>query len=119
MPPLHRLNADLRSDAVGGSLLIGAAIVALIWANSPFAGDYEALRAATFGPAPLHLPVEDWAADRLLAVFFFVVGNELKHDMTHGELRDPRRAALPIGIRTGDRIRYSMPVAGLRIPAAG
>lgn len=93
-----RMTDALRSDVVSGSLLIGAALVAVVWANSPLAPAYEALRTFTMGPASLRLdlPVRSWAADGLLAVFFFVVGNELKQEVVHGELRDPRRAALPI-----------------------
>lgn len=93
-----RMTDALRSDVVSGSLLIGAALVAVVWANSPLAPAYEALRTFTIGPASLRLdlPVRSWAADGLLAVFFFVVGNELKQEVVHGELRDPRRAVLPI-----------------------
>ncbi|MCM8556159.1 Na+/H+ antiporter NhaA [Streptomyces sp. STCH 565 A] len=103
MSALSRITAALRSDAVSGSLLIGAALVALVWANSPLSHAYESLRSFTFGPAALHLDlsVETWAADGLLAVFFFIVGNELKQELVHGELRDPRRAALPIAAAIG------------------
>ncbi|MEV8293202.1 Na+/H+ antiporter NhaA [Streptomyces rochei] len=103
MSALSRITAALRSDAVSGSLLIGAALIALIWANSPLSHSYEALRSFTFGPAALHLDlsVETWAADGLLAVFFFIVGNELKQELVHGELRDPKRAALPIAAALG------------------
>ena len=45
--------------------------------------------------------METWAADGLLAVFFFIVGNELKQELVHGELRDPRRATLPIAAALG------------------
>ncbi|MFC4560674.1 Na+/H+ antiporter NhaA [Nocardiopsis mangrovi] len=88
----------LRSDVVSGFLLIAGAIAALIWANSPGSAAYEAIRTFAFGPEPLHLnlSVEAWAADGLLAIFFFVVGNELKQEFVHGELRNPRRAMLPI-----------------------
>ncbi|MCF6467033.1 Na+/H+ antiporter NhaA [Nonomuraea sp. MG754425] len=95
---LPRITAALRSDTVSGLLLIGAALVALAWANSPLAGSYEALRSFAIGPAGPHLrlTVQEWAADGLLAVFFFIVGNELKQELVHGELRDPRRAILPV-----------------------
>ena len=95
---LHSLAQLLRSDVVGGFLLIGGALTALIWANSPFGHVYEALRSFSFGPEALHLhlTVEAWVADGLLAIFFFVVGNELKQEFVHGELRNPRRAMLPI-----------------------
>ncbi|MCH6161116.1 Na+/H+ antiporter NhaA [Streptomyces marispadix] len=98
MSAFARLSAALRSDALSGSLLIAAALVALIWANSPLSASYESLRSFHFGPAALHLDlsVQSWAADGLLAVFFFIVGNELKQELVHGELRDPRRAVLPI-----------------------
>jgi NhaA family Na+:H+ antiporter len=93
-----RIIHALRADAVSGCLLIAAAALALIWANSGAAGSYESVRAFSFGPSSLHLrlPVQDWASDGLLAVFFFVVGNELKQEFTRGELRSPRRAILPV-----------------------
>lgn len=95
---LSRFGAALRRDTVGGFLLIGAAVVALIWANSPWGEIYERVREFRFGPETLHLnlPVEAWAADGLLVLFFFIVGNELKQEFVHGELRRPRRALLPI-----------------------
>lgn len=95
---LHAFADLLRSDVVGGLLLIGGALAALVWANSPLGPSYTALREFSFGPEALglHLSVEAWVADGLLAVFFFVVGNELKQEFVHGELRNPRRAMLPI-----------------------
>ncbi|WP_433291150.1 Na+/H+ antiporter NhaA [Pseudonocardia sp. CA-142604] len=98
-----RIFDALRSDLVSGSLLIGAAVVALVWANSPLSDSYESMRSFTFGPAALHLDlsVQAWAADGLLAVFFFIVGNELKQELVHGELRDPGRAVLPIAAALG------------------
>ncbi|MFC3994408.1 Na+/H+ antiporter NhaA [Nocardiopsis sediminis] len=107
---LHRVSAALRSDAVGGLLLIAAAAAALAWANSPAGGSYEALRSVSFGPEALHLhlSLETWAADGLLAIFFFIVGNELKQEFVHGELRNPRRAMLPI----------TAAVCGMLVPAA-
>ena len=96
--PLHRLANNLRSDSVAGFLLILAAIIALVWINSPLGDVYEDLRSVAFGPEALNLnlSLETWAADGLLAIFFFVVGNELKQEFVHGELRNPRRAMLPI-----------------------
>ncbi|GII57572.1 Na+/H+ antiporter [Planotetraspora thailandica] len=98
MSAFARMTAALRSDAVSGSLLIGAAVVALVWANSPLSDGYESLRSFTFGPAWLHLnlPLHAWASDGLLTLFFFIVGNELKQEIAHGELRHPRHAILPI-----------------------
>ncbi|MEU1278810.1 Na+/H+ antiporter NhaA [Streptomyces sp. NPDC005805] len=87
----------LRAETVGGVLLLLAAVTALVWANA-FSGSYEAVRDFHFGPASLglDLSVQHWAADGLLAVFFFVAGVELKRELVAGELRDPRAAALPV-----------------------
>ncbi|MEV7670895.1 MULTISPECIES: Na+/H+ antiporter NhaA [unclassified Streptomyces] len=97
--PERRYLADaLRTETVGGVLLLLAAVAALIWANSPLSDSYESVRDLHFGPAALglDLSVEHWAADGLLAVFFFVAGVELKRELVAGELRDPRAAALPV-----------------------
>jgi NhaA family Na+:H+ antiporter len=88
----------LRTEATGGAIMLAAAAVALIWANTPLAGAYEAMRATVVGPAALHLDLslEQWASDGLLTVFFLVAGVELKREFVSGELRSPRKAALPI-----------------------
>jgi Na+:H+ antiporter, NhaA family len=88
----------LREETVGGVLLLAAAGVAVGWANSPWSHAYDAMSEFAFGPEALHLrlSVSAWAADGLLAIFFFVVGLELKRELVAGDLRDPRRAALPI-----------------------
>ncbi len=82
--------------------MIGAA-VALGWANSPWAGAYESLRDTRVGPASVHLDLTlgTWAADGLLAIFFFVAGLELKREFVAGDLRDPRRTALPVAAAVG------------------
>ncbi|MCD0482422.1 Na+/H+ antiporter NhaA [Streptacidiphilus sp. ASG 303] len=88
----------LRTETVGGVLLLAAAVVALLWANVwPHA--YESVRDITVGPSgPLHLDLslEAWAEDGLLTVFFFVAGIELKRELVAGDLRDPKAAALPV-----------------------
>lgn len=98
-----RIADVLRKETVGGALLVLATAVALVWANSPAADSYQALRSYRIGPGALHLhlTLETWAADGLLAVFFFVVGLELKREFVAGDLRDPRRAALPIMAAVG------------------
>ncbi|KQT91525.1 sodium:proton antiporter [Marmoricola sp. Leaf446] len=96
----------LRRETVGGALLLLATVVALVWANSPAGGSYLALRDTVVGPAALHLDLSlgTWAADGLLAVFFFVVGLELKREFVAGDLRDPRRAALPVLAAVGGMV---------------
>ncbi|HEU5038406.1 MAG TPA: Na+/H+ antiporter NhaA [Nocardioides sp.] len=93
----------LRAETTGGLLLIAAAVVALIWANTPWGDAYFDLRDTVVGPASLHLDLSlgTWAADGLLAIFFFVAGLELKREFVAGDLRDPRRAALPVVAAVG------------------
>ena len=101
-----RIAELLRHETVGGALLLAATVLALAWANSPFSGSYDALRDYRVGPEALHLHLSlgTWAADGLLAVFFFVVGLELKREFVAGDLRDPRRAALPILAAVGGMV---------------
>ena len=91
-------------------LLLAAAGAALVWANSPWSASYRTLSEFAIGPESLHLRMtaSAWAADGLLAIFFFVVGVELKREFVAGDLRDPRRAALPIAAAVG----------GMVVPAA-
>ncbi|MEV7680587.1 Na+/H+ antiporter NhaA [Streptomyces sp. NPDC088341] len=98
LPERNYLADALRTETVGGVLLLVAAVTALIWANTPLSGSYESVRDFRLGPGALglDLSVEHWAADGLLAVFFFVAGIELKRELVAGELRDPRAAALPV-----------------------
>lgn len=93
-----RIAAILRTETVGGALVLAATVIALMWANSPAAESYHELRSYRVGPERLHLDLalDTWAADGLLAIFFFVVGLELKREFVAGDLRSPRRAALPI-----------------------
>ena len=93
-----RIAEVLRKETVGGALLLLGTVVALVWVNSPAGDSYTALRDYTIGPRALHLDLSlgTWAADGLLAIFFFVVGLELKREFVAGDLRDPARAALPI-----------------------
>ncbi|MDN0198112.1 Na+/H+ antiporter NhaA [Streptomyces sp. S.PNR 29] len=89
----------LRTETVGGVLLLVAAITALLWANVPALHDsYESVGHFHLGPEALglHLSVEHWAADGLLAIFFFVAGIELKRELVAGDLKDPRAAVLPV-----------------------
>ncbi len=96
----------LRTEQVGGLILLGATALALIVANSPLRHGYATFQTTLFGPAALHaqLTWAQWATDGLLTVFFVVVGLELKHELVVGELRDPRRAILPIFAAIGGMI---------------
>lgn len=107
--PESRFLADvLRTETVGGGLLLLGAVAALLWANSPWRSGYAEL--GTWVPFPgahavhLDLSLATWAADGLLAIFFFVVGLELKREFVAGDLRDPRRAALPVVAAMGGMV---------------
>jgi len=93
----------LRGETIGGVLLLIAAVIAIAWANSPWGDSYFALGDITVGPEALglNLSLATWAADGLLAVFFFVAGLELKHELTHGTLSKPAQAAVPIAAALG------------------
>lgn len=97
-PQARYVAGILHSETVGGLLLLAGAVVALVWANSPWRDAYATVVHTGVGPASLHLhlDLEHWAADGLLAIFFFVVGLELKREFVLGDLRSPSRAALPI-----------------------
>lgn len=91
----EQLADRLREETTGGILLIVAAIIAIVWANSPFAHSYVSLTSTEFGFTNFSMPLNVWAADFLLAIFFFVVGIELKHEFVAGSLSSVRRAIVP------------------------
>ncbi|MGV9457186.1 Na+/H+ antiporter NhaA [Streptomyces sp. NPDC003635] len=97
-PERQAVAEALRTETVGGLVLLAAAVTALVWANSPWSGAYEQIRDFHFGIAALglDLSVGHWTADGLLAVFFLVAGIELKRELVLGELRTPATAALPV-----------------------
>jgi NhaA family Na+:H+ antiporter len=96
-PPLSRdentfVGDLLRKETVGGSVALLAAVIAVIWINTPFGDLYEDLRHLQVGP----LDLEHWAADGALTLFFFVAGLELKREFVVGSLRRPADAAVPV-----------------------
>lgn len=97
---------QLREETVGGFLLLGAALVALVWANSPSADAYFSFVNTVVGPSVLHLDltIGAWASDAVLAVFFFTVGLELKHELVVGSLSDLREAAVPVAAAIGGMV---------------
>ena len=98
-----RIGEILRKETVGGALLVAAAVAALIWANSPASESYFALRDFTVGYEPWHLDLSlgAWASDGLLAVFFFLVGLELKREFVAGDLRQLSKSVVPVAAAVG------------------
>ena len=97
---LRPLNDFLHRQAGAALLLVAAAVIAMIWANSPWSDSYVDLwnteAAIGIGDFELHLTLREWINDGAMAIFFLVVGLEIKRELTEGELRNPRQAALPI-----------------------
>ncbi len=97
--PRAALRAFLHMEASGGIVLVSAAALALLWANSPMAGLYQdvwhtELRLGV-GRFVIAEDLQHWVNDALMVLFFVVVGLEIKRELVTGELRDPRAAALP------------------------
>jgi NhaA family Na+:H+ antiporter len=115
-PPIDRLLAPierfLHVEAAGGIVLLLCTAAALVLANSPWADAWAAIWKTPFslgiGGFEMRHPLKHWINDGLMAIFFFVIGLEVKRELVVGELRDPRRAALPIAGALG----------GMLVPAA-
>lgn len=101
----QRISTLLRTELVGGVLLLVAALAAITLANTGAADTYFGLRdthiGQDLGPLHLNLSIGHWAADGLLAVFFFMAGLELKQEFVAGDLRNPRRALVPVAAAFG------------------
>lgn len=97
---LHRSARVFASlPASGGLVLLLSALTALVCANTPLRGAYDAVMRAPFNVGPpgiLTLSVEDWCAEGLLTLFFLLVGLEIRREATAGALTEPRAAALPV-----------------------
>jgi len=119
-PEASRVADILRTETTGGVLLLAAVVAALVWANSPWSDVYRDLAAVRIGPAAWHLDLSlaTWAADGLLAIFFFVAGLELKREFVAGDLRDPRRAALPVAAAVGGMALPALLYAAVNLTAA-
>ena len=102
---LHRFVATENSGAI---LLVLATMIALVWANSPWAAGYDALWATelgvSLGDLQLTHSLRDWVNEGLMAVFFFVAGLEIRREFDMGELRERRRVALPLLAAVGGMV---------------
>jgi NhaA family Na+:H+ antiporter len=108
---------------LSGFLLIAATVVALIWANSPWAESYfhlwEVELAAGVATRPISLTLHDWINDGLMAVFFLLVGLEIKRELLIGELSSPRQAALPLAAAVGGMLLPAALYAVMNLGGAG
>lgn len=112
--PLERF---LHVQAASGVVLLIAAAVAMIWANSPFKDSYlrlwETPLGFSLGPLSFERGLGWWVNDGLMAIFFFVVGMEIRREIHHGELSDLRRAALPLAAALGGMLVPALIFLGL------
>ena len=106
-------------EAGSGILLILCTIIALVWANSAFGESYLSLWKTYFivgiGEASINKPLLLWINDGLMAIFFFVVGLEIKRELLSGELSTPRKAALPLVAALGGAVIPALIYVGLNI----
>lgn len=120
--PLQRL---LAHEAAGGVVMVIAAAVAVVWANSPWRHTYTEL-----WQTPLrvelgdllhldHLSLQTWVNDALMTLFFLLVGVEIKREIVHGELRDPRAVALPVIAALGGMVVPAVIYAGFNAGGPG
>jgi Na+/H+ antiporter NhaA len=106
------LRSFIRTEAGSAGLLVVCALVALLWANSPWSGSYEALwdtrLEVSLGTGEIDMSLHHWVNDALMVVFFFVIGLEVRRELAVGELTDRRRVVIPIVAGIG----------GMVVPAA-
>jgi NhaA family Na+:H+ antiporter len=102
------LREFLDTEVAGGLVLLAATAIALVWANSPWQEAYQTLwsteLAVEVGRSSLALDLRHWVNEGLMALFFFVVGLEIKRELVAGELRSPRNAALPVVTALGGMV---------------
>ena len=98
----------VHSEVTGSILLLACTLVALVWANSPWADSYVDLFhtyvGVSWGDAAFKLSLHHWINDGLMVVFFFVVGLEIKREMVVGELSSFNKAALPVAAAIGGMV---------------
>lgn len=106
--PASRFVRFVEHELSPGAALLLATMAALVLANSPMSHGYESLLTSHFGfslaDIHLHLTGHEWVNDALMALFFFSVGLEIKHETTHGDLRSPRQALVPVMAALGGMI---------------
>ncbi|MGB9257830.1 MAG: Na+/H+ antiporter NhaA [Candidatus Korobacteraceae bacterium] len=106
-------------QGISSIFLFAAAVLALVWANSPWHDSYHHVWEMELQLSRLQLPIHAWINDALMAIFFFLVGMEIKHEIVHGELADMRRAALPVFGALGGMIVPALLFAVLNRGQAG
>lgn len=108
----HPMRSFIRTESGSAGLLVLAALVALVWANSGWSDSYESLWSTRFelrfGSGEISMDLHHWVNDALMVVFFFVVGLEVRRELSVGELTDRSRVVIPVVAGVG----------GMLVPAA-
>ena len=117
------LREFLATESSGGVVLLVAAAAALVWANSPLSNSYGSLWATDLsirvGPYLLAMDLRHWINDGLMAIFFFVVGLEIKRELVVGELSSRKKAALPAVAAVGGMVVPALIYLALNMGSAG
>jgi NhaA family Na+:H+ antiporter len=117
------LREFMDTEVAGGIVLLGAAVIALVWVNSPFGDSYEELWTTRFslrlGSLDVSEDLRHWVNDGLMAIFFFVVGLEIKRELVKGELRGARRATLPVIAAAGGMVVPALIYLALNLGGPG
>ncbi|HEX2564790.1 MAG TPA: Na+/H+ antiporter NhaA [Acidimicrobiales bacterium] len=113
----------LRVEAAGGILLLAATVIALVWANSPWSASYQDLWTTELSlNLGRHVITEDlrhWVNDGLMALFFFSIGLEIKHELVDGQLRRPADAAVPVAGAIGGMVVPALLYLALNVGGDG
>ena len=113
----------MRAEAGSGIIMLIAAVVALVWANSAFSDSYfeilDTHLIIEFGWFEFNESVEHLINDGLMAIFFFVVGLEIKRELVLGELRDPKAASVPVIAAVGGMVIPALVYLAFVIPEGG
>ena len=112
-----------RWEAAGGVVLLACAVIAMVWANSPWADSYFALSktyiGVSWGEHTFRLSLSHWIADGLMAIFFFVVGLEIKRELVIGQLSSFKQAVLPVSAAIGGMVVPAILFAVVNIGGPG
>lgn len=117
------LREFMDTEVAGGIVLLGATLLALLWVNSPMGDSYERLwtteLSLNLGNFELTEDLRNWVNDGLMAIFFFVVGLEIKRELVRGELRGARRATLPVIAAAGGMVVPALLYLSLNLGGPG
>ncbi|MGH9197100.1 MAG: Na+/H+ antiporter NhaA, partial [Acidimicrobiia bacterium] len=116
------IRSFVETEVMGGTVLFAATVVALVWANSPWADEYRDLFGHVFpvnvGVVHIEEDVQHWINDGLMTLFFFVVGLEVKREVLRGELSG-RRASLPVIAAVGGMVAPALVYTAINAGAEG